>query len=101
MGVSPEGTPPVCGPHPPGGTDQWGESIGGRVAECHAPAATGRGGGAKEEGEEGEDEEYKANVKRKEQEVESAQRGTVVTSASEIGMTSLHKEHLFNPMLIP
>ena len=53
------------------------------------PAATGRGGGAKEEGEEGEDEEYKAKVKRKEQEVESAQRGTVVISASEIGATSL------------
>ena len=50
------------------------------------PAATGRGGGAKEEGE---DEEYKAKVKRKEQEVESAQRGTVVISASEIGATSL------------
>ena len=67
-----------------------------------ALAATGRGGGAKEEGEEeGEDEEYKANVKRKEQEVENAQRGTVVTSASEMVTTSLHKGHLFNPMLIP
>ena len=46
MGFPPKRAPPLRRPHPPCGTDQWGESLGGRRGnQCSPRGRRGEGGG--------------------------------------------------------